>query len=574
MPGGTIALLAALLVAAILPAARAGAAPAAPGVFLDLLAQARSRSAASDWPAAARLWSRVVEINPVEGRFWAELARARRRMQDLRGALPAYRHAFDLGAGAPAASAYDIASVHALLGERDEAFAWLNRALAMGYLDLDRLGTDPDLASLRDDPRFAGLVPGLMAPPPTDRVAGWRQDARFLLWQLDRLGVSPYRRHNRDWFAAQLETLAASAGTRNDAQLAVALLAIMREVGDGHSGVMHGEGALWGLSVPVLFAPFEEGLFIIAADPAHRDLLGAQVIDFGGRAVEEVMAALAEGVSRDNDGPWVRLQSAYRLRATGLLAGAGLIPAGDGVDLRVRTLAGELRQVHLVADLSQPNIWNLKPHPSGWINLGQTLPGPQPLYLQHPDQHYWFEHLPAERVLYVGFNTLLDQPPETIAAFSARLAAFAAAHPIDKLVIDLRWNNGGNTFLFTPFLAAIVGMQNVNRPGHLFVLIGGRTFSAAQNGATLLERFTNATFIGEPTGSSPNFIGEEHPFTLPYSRLTVNVSNLAWQSGFAQDRRSWIAPLIYVPPSFAAYRAQRDPAMEAVLAWPADAHPD
>jgi hypothetical protein len=32
------------------------------------------------------------------------------------------------------------------------------------------------------------------------------------------------------------------------------------------------------------------------------------------------------------------------------------------------------------------------------------------------------------------------------------------------------------------------------------------------------------------------------------------------------DYRTWIAPHIYTPPTFAAYRENRDPAMEAILA--------
>jgi hypothetical protein len=32
------------------------------------------------------------------------------------------------------------------------------------------------------------------------------------------------------------------------------------------------------------------------------------------------------------------------------------------------------------------------------------------------------------------------------------------------------------------------------------------------------------------------------------------------------DYRTWIAPRIYTPPTFAAYRAGRDPALEAILA--------
>jgi hypothetical protein len=97
--------------------------------------------------------------------------------------------------------------------------------------------------------------------------------------------------------------------------------------------------------------------------------------------------------------------------------------------------------------------------------------------------------------------------------------------------------------------------------------IGGRTYSAAQNTTTLIERHTNAILVGEPTGCSPNFVWEETPFKLPYSKLLANVSDLYWQSGWPMDYRTWTPPAIYTPSSFEAFCAGRDLALEAILAY-------
>ena len=85
---------------------------------------------------------------------------------------------------------------------------------------------------------------------------------------------------------------------------------------------------------------------------------------------------------------------------------------------------------------------------------------------------------------------------------------------------------------------------------------------------TYIERYTNATFVGEPTGSSPNFVGEEDVVVLPYSKVVANVTHLYWQSSWPMDERTWIAPQIYTPPTFADFRAGRDRALEAVLEYP------
>ena len=60
--------------------------------------------------------------------------------------------------------AYETARAYARLGDADNAFAWLTRALDLGYDRLDYLNADPDLASLRKDPRFTKLADERRAP--------------------------------------------------------------------------------------------------------------------------------------------------------------------------------------------------------------------------------------------------------------------------------------------------------------------------------------------------------------------------------------------------------------------------
>jgi len=53
---------------------------------------------------------------------------------------------------------YNLACSYALLGMTDPAFAALQRALELGYRHLDHVRRDPDLKSLRRDPRFSRLL--------------------------------------------------------------------------------------------------------------------------------------------------------------------------------------------------------------------------------------------------------------------------------------------------------------------------------------------------------------------------------------------------------------------------------
>jgi|GEM_PF-542079 len=55
-------------------------------------------------------------------------------------------------------TAYEIAVIYTLLGERDAAFEWLERAEEEHAVGLTYVGVDPRIDALRDDPRFAGLM--------------------------------------------------------------------------------------------------------------------------------------------------------------------------------------------------------------------------------------------------------------------------------------------------------------------------------------------------------------------------------------------------------------------------------
>lgn len=68
-------------------------------------------------------------------------------------------------AGAAAATAIDVARIHASLGDFDRAFEWLDRTYQARPYTLLSIRSDPALDTLRSDPRFDELVRRLELPP-------------------------------------------------------------------------------------------------------------------------------------------------------------------------------------------------------------------------------------------------------------------------------------------------------------------------------------------------------------------------------------------------------------------------
>jgi len=536
--------------------------------FVTALRAAKEASATGRWKDAASAWERVSQMNPVNEEYWERLAEADSRSGDFGKAIPAFEKVLALGGYCfPSETAYNIARSHARLGNKEKAIQWLQDAFARGYRDLDHARNDSAFQMLKDDPRWAALVGANdsgSAGNQMSREEGWRRDLALLQKELERKSYPRFVQLSNNELEAEVAKLSGNLSKLSDLQATVEVMRLMAKMGVGHTEALPPHTLEFAETLPLKFFLFQEGLYVIAADPKYEELLGAQVLRFGDSSAEQARSAVDPVVYNDN-AMWLKAMGPNLLRYTSLLQALNLISDPMQVTLTIRDLQGHTRAVSVQADPRNPDIWNVYPHPSGWIGFPAGGAGELPLYLKNMGALYWFEYLPESRTVYFQYNRVLDDPKEPFDKFVARLFEFIDGHDVDKLVIDLRWNNGGNTYLVPPLIHAVVANRKIKREGGLFVIVGRRTFSAAGNAATFLQRETNAIFVGEPTGTKPNSLGDEVYMTLPYSKLTASIADVYWESSWPQDFRKWIAPQIYVEPSFAAYGTKHDAALEAIL---------
>jgi tetratricopeptide (TPR) repeat protein len=552
----------ALIWLALVAAAMVGAqTPANPAPdYLELLKQARSKSAARE-PAAVALWEKVLALNPHDGRNWREYGQLLLELKDYRKAIAAYEKAYELGAGYPWEQLYSIARCYALAGDKQQTLQYLERAANAGHRNLNLMRANRELDLVRDEPKFKELF-AIADVSRMSRDEGWRFDLQLLAREIKRLHYNPYRRVSREAFDAYVKKLHDEIPKLSEPQIVVGLMKLASMAGDGHTAMRHpayGQDAK--KLLPVQFYLFTEGLFILAAMPDQAELTGAQVLNLGGHTVEKMIEALDPVISRDNQ-LWPKQIAPALMRNPYVLHGLGLIPEADKVTLTVRDASGKERTVTLAGTAGAVD--------ETWATARKDTIGPEPLYLRNRRAPYWFEYLPEHKLAWLQYNAIANDPKENFPDFCRRVFKFINENTVEKLVVDLRWNGGGNTFLSQPLVRALISNEKINQRGKLFVIVGRNTFSAAMNTATLIERHTNAIFVGEPTGSSPNFIGETIRVELPYSKMQGSISDLYWQTSWPMDHRPWIAPLLYAPPTIASYRQGRDPALEAILRYRPD----
>lgn len=567
-----------LLALALLPiSAGAQERPLAPAEVPEAVSRAESLLRDGTWNQAIAAWSAITRANPYNGRYWSGLATAAVAAGELDAAERAVEHYIEVGGITlretrpyaqlnPARWSYRMAQLQAGAGQKERALYWLGRAVQLGYPSRVAIAGDSAFAAYRGDPAFQHLA-AIPTAPDADRVAQWRSDIDLLFAEIERLHPQPYRHSSRQRVRLGADSLLRRLPSLSDDQAVIALQRLLRQVGDAHTGFIPEVYRGWPETLPLQFETDGDAVWVVAADSAAADLVGGRLVEVGQRPAAEAFSRLDSIASTDNTQGFARTRL-RNLRFPQLLHALGISAERDRVRLVVRHTDGRTVS-RVVPAARQPPGYRRPIGDPAWVAVYRGRAEEAPLYLQNRWSTYWFRYLPQERLVYAAINGVVNDPAESFAAFTQRLLAFVDSAAVDRLVVDVRWNNGGNSLLLPPLINGLVASR-LNREGRLFLLTSHHTFSAGVNLVTLIERNTAATLIGEPPPSDPNFIGESNIFMLPATGIPISISNQRWQSSWPIDARRWSAPAIYVPLRASDMQAGRDPAMDAIRALSRD----
>ncbi len=408
-------------------------------------------------------------------------------------------------------------------------------------------------------PAFASAQ---VAPLTASEVAAWREDVRTLGTELPRRHKNAFARLERTTWDSAVRQLDQRVPQLRRHEVLVEIMRLVAMVRDGHTSLNPFDDRLAFHRLPVQLYDFADGLFVVAADSAHRDLAGARVVRIGRMSAAAALDSASRLVSREGDN-WARFRAPSLLTISEVLAALRLSDDPTRASLTVEQ-NGRERTVVLDAASSAAGAGH-QPAPNDLVDMRSVTPGDDPLWLQQPARVYWFKILP-DRTLYINHRAVqFIDAGVTNEVFFRRAFAAADSAGVERVVLDIRVNGGGNNFLNRFLVKEIIRRPTLDRPDRFLVLIGRAVFSAAQNLVNELDFYTNATFVGEPTGNAPNQYGDARQLELPNSKIRIFVSSLYWQGHSAMDERTWFTPDVFVEATSADYRAKRDPVLETAV---------
>ena len=376
---------------------------------------------------------------------------------------------------------------------------------------------------------------------------------------------------------------AVTADTMTREQFLLCVLQIAAFADNGHDTENDSGDAWWPAArLPVRMLWFEDGWVIARADAANADLLGARVLSIENHSSAEVFARLRKY--------WGGLDTYRRwnlepsiIEQAGMLHAAGLARRADRLSLQVQKADGQRvqRTLHFVPKSTLPpgqifeRIWSPAPWPGdaekGWRSFS---PPTTPLYLAEGERLFRVERVAALNALFVQMRVHFDMDGQSVADFRQRIDAEIAAFQPRNLIVDLRFDTGGDTDLTRDWQRALAARI----PGRLYVLVSRHTFSAGIVAAAAFKHDAQARarIVGEAVGDRLRWWSEGDTACMPHSHYCLHLTTGLWDlvHGCAAEAACYgdkydahvadLDPDLEAPITADSWLAGHDPGMEAI----------
>lgn len=388
----------------------------------------------------------------------------------------------------------------------------------------------------------------------SSRNLRWLEDINYLSSELPKKHKNLFFQKNKNEFFKEIAVIKADIDTLTDYEIKLQIAKIVASIEDAHTFVPLQVNLL----LPLEFYWFSDGIYVIAAPIEYKHILYCKITKVNQIPIEEVINILSSIISYENE-TYLNSQLPKYLPAIELLYDLELVNDIDSLEVtfedkskKIRTL--EIKSLPLGESREKLSL----------INNALILNNNLPLYRRYSDKNYWFEYISTCKTVFFKYNVCRDMLPKDVVTFCTELIQFIKDHDLEKLVIDLRNNFGGNSSLLDPFIENIKHCSKINKKGSIFVIIGRETFSSALLNAFSLKNTTSAIFLGEPTGGKPNCYGEVQRFKLKNSGLTICYSTEYYKI-IEDDSMPSLMPDVNVTLTIQDYVNNEDPCLKYII---------
>ncbi len=389
------------------------------------------------------------------------------------------------------------------------------------------------------------------------KTVDWNKDLAFIKNELPKDHYNFYAVRSEEDFFKGIDQIAIQENHLTNFQVGVKLQQLIASFGDPHTLISLKPYLDVHKILPLGLMWCSDGLWIQFTTKENEVILGSRLLKINDIPLSVVVDSLNTLLTIDNQA-MVHKKIPQLLLSNQLLEYFGF-SSSEAVKL---TVEKDGRNIE----------YNIHPSRINKNNITKTIPDQMPLCYQKVRAPFWETVQRKDNILYVQYNKCFsrENPPPNYAGNIQKLPSFTefskaiidaiTQNDFDKIVFDLRFNQGGNSDQGTEFIKELASLKKLSTNGKLFVIIGRDSFSSAIINIMDFKKMINAILVGEETSGKPNHFGEVREMKLPYSGLIVRYSTKYFKE--TNKDVNTVTPDKIIEASFKDFKEGRDPVYE------------
>ncbi|WP_313130912.1 hypothetical protein [Anaerocolumna sp.] len=378
------------------------------------------------------------------------------------------------------------------------------------------------------------------------------EDIRFFKKELPKRHKNPFSIITEKEFNDLTDQLIGKIDQIDNKKAFVELNKIIASIGDAHTSIN-----IWdGYNYPLQFWIFDGKVYVVNADTSLEEMVFSQILKIDGVDIDSVIEQLTTLISHENES-WVLAMLPNYLQAPVYMYGLGIVQNENEAVFTVQK-DGEVKDF-TVSALEYGNNPN-------FVNKNT-----EDIFVGKYDKYYDYEYLPEHKAFCFEYNVCADMDNLKFADFNKEMFDSIGENDIEKIIIDLRSNSGGNSEILNPFTKRLKSYISKNPNVKVYTLVGRNTFSSGMFAIyRIKESAPEAISVGESTGGALDCYGEVKTINLPNSQIPISYSSKYFEFSknfsYKNDGVGTFLPDVSIQPTINNYRNGADVVLDYVLA--------
>ncbi len=378
------------------------------------------------------------------------------------------------------------------------------------------------------------------------------EDITFFKKELPERHKNLFSIITKEEFGTMTDQLIDKVDQLSNNEVFIELNKIIASIGDAHTSINYWDG----YSYPLQFYILDGKVYVVNADKDLEEMVFSQVLKINGVDIDHVIEQLRALISHENES-WVLAILPNYLQAPVYMYGLGILQDETETVFTVQK-DGEVRDF-TVSTLDYGESAEYVNTKTKDVLLG--------IY----DKNYDYEYLPDEKALYFEYNACANMDDLSFADFNNEMMNRIEEKEVDKIIIDLRSNSGGNSEILNPFTKRLKRYVIENPDVKIYTLVGRNTFSSGMFAIYRIKEVApEAVSVGEPTGGALDCYGDVRTMELPNSQIPIGYSTKYFEFtksfSYKNDGVGTFLPDISIQPTIEDYANGKDVVLNYVLA--------